>query len=992
MASLTGNKIKDTYEGLLKTSDNANLGATSKVITDGEGNESGLSLDTNGNVDVSNDLSVGGDLTLNGAIIDGNGSAGSAGQILSSTVTGTDWISLSEIQGVDGTGTANKVSKWLDAETITDSSITDNGSLVSIANPLSVTGSVTATTLVKSGGVSSEFLKADGSVDSTVYATEADLTTAEGRISTNESDIAAIEAKTDFITVTQPVDLDAMESGISTNAGNIATNTSDISGLDSRLTTAEGDIDANTTAIAGKVSKTGDTMTGNLTAPSFIKTGGTSSQFLKADGSVDSNTYVTSGDINLSNTPAANSVDVEISGGTDTTIAAATTSLAGVMSASDKTKLDGIEAGAEVNTVDSVNGQVGVVVLNADDISDAATTNKFTTAADISKLAGIEAGADVTDATNVAAAGAMMTNVAVLNDLSNVSGTPSNGQVLAFDSVNGWQPANAAGGAVDSVNGQTGVVVLSTSDLDDVSATAPTDGQVLRFNNTLGVYVPETLSSTAPVDSVNGQTGAVVLDADDISDAATTNKFTTASDISKLAGIEAGAQVNTVDSVNSLTGAVVLDTDDISDAASVNKYTTASDISKLAGIEAGAQVNTVDSVNSQTGAVVLDADDIDDTATTNKFTTASDISKLAGIEAGADVTDATNVAAAGAMMTGTAVLNDLSNVSGTPTDGQILTYDSVNGWQPENAPAAGVTSVNGQTGVVVLDADDIDDSTTTNKFTTAGDISKLAGIESGADVTDSTNVVSSLVGATAISAGDKTTIQTNIDVDPAGTDNSVNVTLAGSYDYLTLVGQQITLNQIDYSTDISNTPTIPNAPAIENNAGTPQLATGITAAEVRTVIDVDVAGTDNSTPVTLSGSYDYLSLSDQTITLNQVDLTTDVTGTLPIANGGTGSTTASGSLANLGGDTKYTVSVISGNTTAQKDYLYIATASLTLTLPATPTAGDKVGVSNMSGTTTLTIGRNGENIAALAEDLTINVDNIGLQLYYTGATKGWILI
>lgn len=37
----------------------------------------------------------------------------------------------------------------------------------------------------------------------------------------------------------------------------------------------------------------GGTMTGNLTAPEFIKTGGTSSQFLKADGSVDSNTYMT---------------------------------------------------------------------------------------------------------------------------------------------------------------------------------------------------------------------------------------------------------------------------------------------------------------------------------------------------------------------------------------------------------------------------------------------------------------------------------------------------------------------------------------------------------------------------------------------------------------------------------------------------------------------------------------------------------------------------
>jgi hypothetical protein len=47
---------------------------------------------------------------------------------------------------------------------------------------------------------------------------------------------------------------------------------------------------------------------------------------------------------------------------------------------------------------------------------------------------------------------------------------------------------------------------------------------------------------TAPVASVNGQTGTVVLNADNIDDAATTNKFTTAADISKLAGIEAAAK------------------------------------------------------------------------------------------------------------------------------------------------------------------------------------------------------------------------------------------------------------------------------------------------------------------------------------------------------------------------------------------------------------------------------------------------------------------
>lgn len=63
-----------------------------------------------------------------------------------------------------------------------------------------------------------------------------------------------------------------------------------------------------------------------------------------------------------------------------------------------------------------------------------------------------------------------------------------------------------------------------------------------------------------------------------------------------------------------------------------------------------------------------------------------------------------------------------------------------------------VTSVNTQTGAVVLDADDIDDAATTNKFATAAELSKLAGIEAGADVTDAGNVGSSIDGTADLGA------------------------------------------------------------------------------------------------------------------------------------------------------------------------------------------------------------------------------------------------
>lgn len=46
MASLTGTKIKDTYDGLLKTTDNGGLGASAKQITDGLGTGSIMRLST----------------------------------------------------------------------------------------------------------------------------------------------------------------------------------------------------------------------------------------------------------------------------------------------------------------------------------------------------------------------------------------------------------------------------------------------------------------------------------------------------------------------------------------------------------------------------------------------------------------------------------------------------------------------------------------------------------------------------------------------------------------------------------------------------------------------------------------------------------------------------------------------------------------------------------------------------------------------------------
>lgn len=84
------------------------------------------------------------------------------------------------------------------------------------------------------------------------------------------------------------------------------------------------------------------------------------------------------------------------------------------------------------------------------------------------------------------------------------------------------------------------------------------------------------------------------------------------------------------------------------------------------------------------------------------------------------------------------------------------------------------------------------------------------------------------------------------------------------------------------------------------------------------------------------------------------------------------------------------VQVISSNTTAVAFSSYVLTASLTLSLPASPNPGDWVIVQNSSGTTTAVIGRNGRNIMSLAEDMTIDASFVSLTLTYADATRGWV--
>ena len=188
---------------------------------------------------------------------------------------------------------------------------------------------------------------------------------------------------------------------------------------------------------------------------------------------------------------------------------------------------------------------------------------------------------------------------------------------------------------------------------------------------------------------------------------------------------------NAVTSVNSQTGAVTLTTSNISEGS--NEYYTEAKVS--ANTSVSANTAKIGITSSQASAIV---------ANTAKNTyPSSDATKLAGIESSADVTDTANV---------TSGLVSATSIS--ETDKATIRSNIGAGG------ATAVSSVNSQTGTVVLDTDDISEGT--NKYTTAANLTKLGHISVSQAVdldTMESNIATnnSKVGITTQQASDITT-------------------------------------------------------------------------------------------------------------------------------------------------------------------------------------------------------------------------------------------
>jgi hypothetical protein len=314
-----------------------------------------------------------------------------------------------------------------------------------------------------------------------------------------------------------------------------------------------------------------------------------------------------------------------------------------------------------------------------------------------------------------------------------IAGLPKGGltnQVLTkdsnddFDAV--WKDPAAVAAPVSSVNGKTGAVVLVASDVGAYPNTNPSG------------FIT---AAQAPVQSVNGQTGTVSIpvfsgDYNDLTNKPSLAAVATSGDYNDLinkptiptvitnhSGLTLDDGTNphgttktdvglgNVDNTSDLNKPVSTATqtaldgkvDKVAGKGLSDENYTLTEKQKLAGIEAGAQVNTVTSVNSQTGAVVIPVFSGDYNDLTNKPTIPTLTSQLTNdsgfiTTSGAPVQSVNGQTGAVVIPVFSGDYNDLTNKPTIPTLTSQLTNDS--GFI--TASGAPVQSVNGQTGIVTI--------------------------------------------------------------------------------------------------------------------------------------------------------------------------------------------------------------------------------------------------------------------------------------------------
>lgn len=524
MANLQNKRIKDTYEGLIKTNDN-NAISSEVELTDGAGNGTGVSVSTDGRLVASGTVSFGSlkdtgeNITITKFVDEADGIANNDNDTSIPTVAAVkDYVDSTELDTVTSVNTQI-------GDVVLDTDDISEGT----SNQYYTEARVSANTSVAANTLKNTYPSADATKVGHITITQAvDLDTLESNVATNNAKISFDSASS--------TKLAGIESGAEVNP----TSTDELSEGSTNLYYTDARVSANS-AVAANTAKTGittqqsaDIVTNNA------KVGITTNQA----------NAITTNSAKVSFPEAPNDGDSYVR------------------------KNQGWESLTHpTDAVTSVNGETGVVVLDSDDITEGASNLYFTDA---------RVSANSSVAANTAKVGITTQQASDI--------TTNNAKV----GITTQQAAD-----IVTNNAKVGITTQQASDITTNNAKVgiTTEQASAITANTAKVGI--TTQQANDITTNNAKVGITIQQASDITANNAKISFDSASS-TKLAGIEAGAEVNPTASEIKTS---------YESNANTNAFTDAEQ-TKLSGIATGAEVNTVDSVNGQTGAVSLSTTNI----------------------------------------------------------------------------------------------------------------------------------------------------------------------------------------------------------------------------------------------------------------------------------------------------------------------------------------------------------------------------------------------
>ena len=316
-------------------------------------------------------------------------------------------------------------------------------------------------------------------------------------------DVASDGTKLDFLTVTQAVDLDTLESDVATNNAKVGVTDGDKGDITVSSSGTLWNIDSGVVSNSKLADVGNNTIKGNVSGVSAAPSDLTATQVRTMINVEDGATAdQTNAEIETAyNAQVAQVSGAEITAGTAT----------GIRRYSPADIVNFVSTHETAAPVDSVNTQTGAVVLDADDIDDTSTAHKFVAAADITKLGFIS----VTQAVNL---DTMESDIATNNAKVGVT-DGDKGDIVVATSGTQW--------TID-----TGAV--SNSKLEDV------DNNTIKGNVSGGISSPSDLTAAQVRTMINVEDGSTADQTDAEIETAYNNQVAQASGAEITAGTETG--------------------------------------------------------------------------------------------------------------------------------------------------------------------------------------------------------------------------------------------------------------------------------------------------------------------------------------------------------------------------------------------------------------------------------------------------------------------